>query len=725
MKATFEAPTAQNEAALVSHQLKAIQAKLQEPNLKTFVLSDCIVRAMLCSIMGYSVDFIHIYALQLAQKGTLTEKKIGYMACSMFLKEQEDLILLLINTIVRDLKSTNVLENNIALITASYLVPKEMSPMIVPILLEKTRHSKDFIRKKALICLEQITIKDPEAVAIGEIVEAVVQALTDPDPGVVIVAIQVIGKLICACTDVKVSLTDGLVSIQKQILDGKFPEEYTFHQVPAPWAQMDIIRLLRLLCEENRLTLEERDKVVELLVATVEQPFPSDHSIGQAVIFECIETLATVLPASAASDDNIFPPQGSSKVMKRMLKYLSALMKSEHNNNKYVGLCAFEKLMTHQGSLVSPHISQTERNFVLMCLDNEDDSIQRKAFALLNTLATRDNVKDICEKLICQIKVVQDGYLRDDLIKRTLLLVDKFDDTSLEWRTFVLLRLLQCAHEDAQKEALMTKIQMLLCQRPFTEERINIGLKLKGVLAKPASGDNAPESLLKLYVWCQSAFTADNVSESAQIVIEVAQKQGVSVAVVIGALKSIFVLLTKSFEGSGDSISDMEPLTRFLSSMANHESSQVQDLVCELQMILTVLPKAMPFTKDHLDLSRDYTLSYLDHVLVKALENGASSYAPKKLQVPLHANSRSPSLRFTPYNVMEESEWRSISLMSPIGNPSSASGGTRTSVPEVWTLQGRIKKVEDINTAEPIKFMESDAEGFEESVIQDLSQWNG
>ena len=69
MKQVIEAPTKTNEAEIVSHQLNAIRTKLQEPNLKTSVLSDCIVRSMLCSMLGYNADFASIYCLTLAQKG--------------------------------------------------------------------------------------------------------------------------------------------------------------------------------------------------------------------------------------------------------------------------------------------------------------------------------------------------------------------------------------------------------------------------------------------------------------------------------------------------------------------------------------------------------------------------------------------------------------------------------------------------------------------------------
>ena len=87
------------------------------------------------------------------------------------------------NTIMRDLQSKNEAENSMALITASYIVPNEMSPMILPIVAEKVNSSRDFVRKKALICLEQIALKSPESV--NKVLDVVTLSLADKDPSVV------------------------------------------------------------------------------------------------------------------------------------------------------------------------------------------------------------------------------------------------------------------------------------------------------------------------------------------------------------------------------------------------------------------------------------------------------------------------------------------------------------------------------------------------------------
>ncbi len=71
----------------------------------------------------------------------------GYLACTLLLKDSDEETLLLVNTLVKDLGGKNVVEGNIALTAMAYLVPPEMSAMVVPILLEKTTHSKVGFKK--------------------------------------------------------------------------------------------------------------------------------------------------------------------------------------------------------------------------------------------------------------------------------------------------------------------------------------------------------------------------------------------------------------------------------------------------------------------------------------------------------------------------------------------------------------------------------------------------
>ena len=141
-----QATTKDEEASLVQTHLAQIEQKLKEKEVKSHHLADALVRAMACHTLGYDVTFMRLKALELAQKGNVLEKKMGYLACVMLLEPSDELILLLVNTVIKDLRSKNVMEVNLALNAAIYLTPKEMTPMILPIIMEKSTHKN--VRQK-------------------------------------------------------------------------------------------------------------------------------------------------------------------------------------------------------------------------------------------------------------------------------------------------------------------------------------------------------------------------------------------------------------------------------------------------------------------------------------------------------------------------------------------------------------------------------------------------
>ena len=77
MQAIYQCETRFDEERLIRDHLDQVGQKLKNPNVKPAAMADGLVRALACHILGYDVTFIHIYALQLAQKGNILEKKMG------------------------------------------------------------------------------------------------------------------------------------------------------------------------------------------------------------------------------------------------------------------------------------------------------------------------------------------------------------------------------------------------------------------------------------------------------------------------------------------------------------------------------------------------------------------------------------------------------------------------------------------------------------------------
>lgn len=77
-------------------------------------------------ILGWDVDFGHLEAVNLISANNYSEKQIGYLAVTLFLHEQHELLHLVINTIRKDLNDLNELNNCLALHAIANVGSKEM-----------------------------------------------------------------------------------------------------------------------------------------------------------------------------------------------------------------------------------------------------------------------------------------------------------------------------------------------------------------------------------------------------------------------------------------------------------------------------------------------------------------------------------------------------------------------------------------------------------------------
>ena len=156
----------------------------------------------------------------------------------------------------------------------------------------------------------------------------------------------------------------------------------------------------------------------------------------------------------------------------------------------------------------------------------------------------------------------------------------------------------------------------------------------------------------------------------------------------------------------------------------------IHDAIHELEVTLAILEKAN-VENSTIDIS-DFTCSYLDSVVVRALEQGvAPTYDPEYgfTNELAKVQSVSKSLRIAPYNVVTESDlhWS----VSRHKNPSSSSSYSASAhAPEVWTLKGRNTSLHaqssnetsaDLNCTNSTPNISK--QSFEESMMEHLNQW--
>lgn len=115
------------EEKRINKELANIRQKFRGGNLDGYSRKKYVCKLLYIYILGWNVDFGHLEAVNLISANKYSEKQIGYLAVTLFLHEQHDLLHLVINSIRKDLNDHNELNNCLALHAIANVGSKEMS----------------------------------------------------------------------------------------------------------------------------------------------------------------------------------------------------------------------------------------------------------------------------------------------------------------------------------------------------------------------------------------------------------------------------------------------------------------------------------------------------------------------------------------------------------------------------------------------------------------------
>ncbi|XP_061630694.1 AP-4 complex subunit epsilon-1 [Phyllopteryx taeniolatus] len=389
------------EEKLIQQELTAIKEQASSPNTSMRQMKDLMVRAIYCEMLGYEASFCYIHAIKLAQQGTALEKRVGYLAVSLFLNENHELLLLLVNTVLKDLQSTNLIEVCMALTIVSQLFPKDMIPAVLPLVEEKLTHPKEIIRRKAVLALYKFYLIAPNQVQ--HIHNKFRKALCDKDPGVMTASLHIYLQMIKENPEGYKDLTGSFVSILKQVVGGKLPMDYNYHSVPAPWLQIQLLRILSLLGKSEQSTSGIMYEVLDESLRRAEM----NHNITYAILYECVKCIYTIHPKS--------------ELLEKAAKCIGNFILSPKINLKYIGLKALTYVVQQDPKLALQH-----QMTIIECLDHPDLIIKRETLELLFRITNAKNVTVIVEKMLEFLRTSKDDYMTIDLVGKVAEVAEKY-----------------------------------------------------------------------------------------------------------------------------------------------------------------------------------------------------------------------------------------------------------------------------------------------------------
>ncbi|CDQ85901.1 unnamed protein product [Oncorhynchus mykiss] len=288
-----------------------------------------------------------------------------------------------------------------ALTVVSQMFPKDMIPAILPVVEEKLTHPKEIIRRKAVLALYKFYLIAPNQVQ--HIHSKFRKALCDKDPGVMTASLHIYLQLIKENPESYKDLTGSMVTILRQVVGGKLPLDFNYHSVPAPWLQIQLLRILAYLGKEDQGTSEMMYDVLEESLRRAEM----NHNITYAILFECVKTIYTVHPKS--------------QLLEKAAECIGNFVLSPKINLKYLGLKALTYVVQQDANLALPH-----QMTIIECLDHSDVIIKRETLELLFRITNAQNVTVIVEKMLEFLRLTCDDYSTIDLVGKVAELAEKY-----------------------------------------------------------------------------------------------------------------------------------------------------------------------------------------------------------------------------------------------------------------------------------------------------------
>jgi AP-2 complex subunit alpha len=435
------------EEKRINKELANIRQKFRGEKLDGYQKKKYVCKLLYIYIQGYNVDFGHLEAVNLISANKYSEKQIGYLAVTLFLHEQHELLHLVVNSIRKDLLDHNELNNCLALHAIANVGGREMgealSADVHRLLISPT--SKAFVKKKAALTLLRLYRKYPGIIQ-QEWAERIISLMDDPDMGVVLSVTSLVMALVQDNPDAyKGSYVKAAQRLRKVVIENDVSPDYLYYKVPCPWIQVKFLKLLQYFppSEDTHVRDIIRDSLQAIMTAANEMPKNVQQNNAQnAVLFEAINLLIHL--------------DSESNLMIQISSKLGRFIQSRETNIRYLGLDAMTHLAARTDTLdpIKRH-----QNIIIGSLRDRDISVRRKGLDLLYSMCDTSNAQPIVNELMRYLQSA-DYSIREEMVLKIAILTEKYA-TEAQWYVDVSLRLLALAGDHVSEEVWQRVVQIV------------------------------------------------------------------------------------------------------------------------------------------------------------------------------------------------------------------------------------------------------------------------
>ncbi|KAG7955601.1 hypothetical protein I3843_11G080700 [Carya illinoinensis] len=611
VKSIGETRSKAEEDRIVLHEIETLKRRITDPDIPKRKMKEYIIRLVYIEMLGHDASFGYIHAVKMTHDDSLLLKRTGYLAVTLFLNEDHDLIILIVNTIQKDLRSDNYLVVCAALNAVCRLINEETIPAVLPQVVELLGHSKEAVRKKAIMALHRFYQKSS---SVSHLVPNFRKKLCDNDPGVMGATLCPLFDLITIDANSYKDLVVSFVTILKQVAERRLPKSYDYHQMPAPFIQIRLLKILALLGGGDKQASEKMYTVV----SDIFRKCDSSSNIGNAVLYECICCVSSIYP--------------NPKLLETAAEVISKFLKSGSHNLKYMGIDALGRLIK-----ISPDIAEQHQLAVIDCLEDPDDTLKRKTFELLYKMTKSSNVEVIVDRMIDYMISINDSHYKTYIASRCVELAEQFAPSN-HWFIQTMNKVFEYAGDLVNVK--VAHNLMRLIAEGFGEEDDAADSQLRSsavesylrIIGEP----KLPSLFLQVICWVLGEYgTADGKYSASYItgkLCDVAEAYSDDETVKAYAVTA-FMKVYASEIAAGRKVDMLHECQSLVEELSASHSTDLQQRAYELQAVISLdkhaVENILPSDASCEDIEVDKNLLLLDNYVQQSLENGAQPYIPE------------------------------------------------------------------------------------------------
>ncbi|KAK0720365.1 adaptin N terminal region-domain-containing protein [Lasiosphaeris hirsuta] len=471
------AKTIADERAVIQKESASIRASFREESGDHTVRRNNVAKLLYLFTLGERTHFGQIECLKLLASPRFADKRLGHLATSLLLDENQEVLTLVTNSLKNDLSHSNQYVVGLALCTLGNIASIEMSRDLFAEIENLISTANPYIRRKAALCAMRICRKVPDLQE--HFIEKASQLLSDRNHGVLLCGLTLVTSL-CEAEEVEGGdeniiekfrqFVPVLVRTLKSLASSGYAPEHDVTGITDPFLQVKILCLLRVLARGDAQVTEQ----INDILAQVATNTDSSKNVGNSILYEAV---LTILDIEADAGLRVLG-----------VNILGKFLTNRDNNIRYVALNTLVKVVAIDTNAVQRH-----RNTILECLRDPDISIRRRALDLSFTLINESNVRVLIRELLAFLEVA-DNEFKPTMTTQIGVAADRYAPNK-RWHFDTMLRVLTLAGNYV-KELILSSFIRLIATTP--ELQTYAVQKLYTNLKK----DITQESLTQAGAWC-------------------------------------------------------------------------------------------------------------------------------------------------------------------------------------------------------------------------------